>query len=333
MKTKRVIFLLILLLACTGLAGVSLLAYGFLATAVAPSEEQLVLIEPGTPFSQVALELEQAGVVNNARYFVWLSRWQDQSGRIQAGEYQFSAAATPQQVLDRLIRGDVRHYQVTFPEGLNLRETARRAATAGIAGADRFFALATDPKRAERYGIPAETLEGYLFPETYTLQSTTTAEELIAAMVNQSLEQLTPALVAAAAEQGLDRHQLVILASIIQKEAGSTEEMPLISAVFHNRLRRGIALQADPTVIYGIADFDGNLTRRHLQTPTPYNTYRHRGLPAGPIANPGQAALEAAARPAEVDYLYFVARGDGTHQFSTTLAEHNRAVRRYQLRR
>ncbi|MEZ4483867.1 MAG: endolytic transglycosylase MltG [Syntrophotaleaceae bacterium] len=182
-------------------------------------------------------------------------------------------------------------------------------------------------------GIKAASLEGYLFHRAYTFDSRTDSRQLIKAMADQCLSEMTPALLAKAKEQGLNRHQLLTLASIIQKEAGDNSEMPLISAVFHNRLRRGIALQADPTVIYGIENFDGNLTRRHLQEITPYNTYRVPGLPPGPIASPGRAALQAAANPAAVNYLYFVARGDGSHQFSNTLREHNAAVRRYQLKR
>jgi len=142
---------------------------------------------------------------------------------------------------------------------------------------------------------------------------------------------LTPELLMAANARGLDRHKLVTLASIVQKEAGNEEEMPLIAGVFHNRLRKGMRLQADPTVIYGVVNFDGNLTRRHLTTPTPYNTYTRGGLPPGPIASPGLAALRAAAFPAQSQALYFVARGDGRHEFNVTLEAHNRAVRRYQL--
>jgi len=155
----------------------------------------------------------------------------------------------------------------------------------------------------------------------------------LSAMVEQLDSQITAELLENAAALKLDRHQLITLASIVQKEAGNLMEMPLISSVFHNRLKRGMPLQADPTVIYGVADFDGNLTRKHLNTPTPYNTYRMRGLPPGPIASPGGFALHATASPAEGKDLYFVARGDGTHEFNATLKEHNRAVRRYQLRR
>jgi len=329
---KRLAGGLVLLIALT-LLGMTWWLGSFLNTAVTPPPDCLVQVQPGTALNRVAKQLEEHGVIADARRFAWLARWEGTSARIQAGDYLFSETATPATVLDRLVSGDVRKLLVTIPEGWTLREIAARVAAVGIGSADDFLALATDPELAARLGVEAATLEGYLFPETYTVQAGTTPKELIRAMVEQCNRQLSPTLLKAAAGQGLDRHQLVTLASIIQKEAGNNAEMPLISAVFHNRLRHGIPLQADPTVIYGIKDFDGNLTRRHLETPTPYNTYRHRGLPPGPIASPGLTALQAAAAPAAVNYLYFVARGDGTHEFTATLKAHNQAVRRYQLRR
>ncbi len=220
-----------------------------------------------------------------------------------------------------------------MPEGFNLQEIAARLAKTGIASNEDFLLLCYDDSFIKTLGVDAKSLEGYLFPETYTYISSTTARQLLRAMVEQLENNISPALLAQAESLGMNRHQLLTLASIIQKEAGNTMEMPLISAVFHNRLKRGIALQADPTVIYGIKDFDGNLTRKHLVTPTPYNTYRKRGLPPGPIASPGQLALHAAANPADSKDLYFVAKGDGTHEFNATLKAHNRAVRRYQLKR
>ncbi|MDT8440065.1 MAG: endolytic transglycosylase MltG [Desulfuromonadales bacterium] len=310
-----------------------LLASRFLQTPVAPSGEQQVRIAAGTPLLRIAAQLERHGIVSNGRGFVLLARWQGLAGQVQAGEYLFVEPARPAEVLHRLVSGDVRMVRYTFPEGLSLKETAARIATAGLASESEVMELLNDTELARRYQIPATSLEGYLFPETYTLRSDSNAAELVTAMLEQSRRHLTPELLTAAAARGLDRHQLVILASIIQKEAGHDAEMPLIAAVFHNRLRRGMPLQADPTVIYGIADFDGNLTRKHLATPTPYNTYQMRGLPAGPIASPGSIALHATAHPAETDALYFVSRGDGSHVFSKTLSEHNRAVRRYQLGR
>jgi UPF0755 protein len=300
---------------------------------VTPKTKQVIEIKPGSSFSRVAHQLEQAGVVSDAKRFTLLARWREATGNIHAGEYQFDATARPDEVLARLVAGDIRRFQVTIPEGFNLQEIAARLEQSGLGSAKDVLALCYDPSFIEEMKVEAASLEGYLFPETYTYTSTTTARQLLQSMVEELERKLSPALLAKARTLKLDRHGLLTLASIIQKEAGHVAEMPLISAVFHNRINRGIALQADPTVIYGIAEFDGNLTRRHLETPTPYNTYRKRGLPPGPIASPGREALDAAANPADSRALYFVARGDGTHEFSATLTEHNRAVRRYQLKR
>jgi UPF0755 protein len=300
---------------------------------VEPPETQRVRIATGTALPQIAAQLAQAGVVSDAGRFIRLARWRAAAQKLKAGEYEFTVAATPAEILDRLVAGDVIKIRITIPEGFTLREIAARVAAAGIGGAEQLLALAMDPVFASKLKVTAGTLEGYLFPETYTVNTTTGADELLQTMVAQFDRQLSTELLDAARSHGLDRHALVTLASIIQKEAGNDAEMPLISAVFHNRLRLGMRLQADPTVIYGISNFNGNLTRRDLQTPTPYNTYTRGGLPPGPIASPGLAALRAAAYPETSDALYFVSRGDGTHVFSTTLTAHNRAVQRYQLKR
>jgi len=305
----------------------------FISTPVLPAESTVVVIKAGSPFSRVASQLENAGIISDAVRFRWLARWHGATARIHAGDYLFAGEARPDEVLARLVAGDIRRFQVTIPEGFNLREIAARLAKTGIGSNDDFLMLCHDEKFIRELDIQADSLEGYLFPETYTYTSSTTARQLLRSMVDQLNRHLSPAMLDSAEALGMDRHELLTLASIIQKEAGNVMEMPLISAVFHNRLKLGIALQADPTVIYGIADFDGNLTRKHLETPTPYNTYRKRGLPPGPIASPGQFALHAAANPADTKDLYFVARGDGTHEFNATLKEHNRAVRRYQLKR
>lgn len=298
---------------------------------VTPPGIQRVKVAPGSALPQIARQLEQAGVVGDARRFARLASWREAAQKIKAGEYEFTRAATPGEILDRLVAGDVIKIRITVPEGFTLKEIAARMAAAGIGTTEQFVKAATDLARLSKLGVPGKNLEGYLFPETYTVTTTTTPVEVVHAMVAQFERQLTPDLLTAARASGLGRHELVTLASIVQKEAGNEDEMPLIAAVFHNRLRKGMLLQADPTVIYGIADFDGNLTRRHLTTPTPYNTYTQKGLPPGPIASPGLAALRAAANPAQSQALYFVARGDGRHEFNVTLEAHNRAVRRYQL--
>jgi len=328
-KLALIFFVLIAIpLLCIGLW-----LQNFVSTSIRPTESQTIEIKSGSSFSRVANQLQQSGVISDARRFTLVARWRKATGQIHAGEYLFAGSAKPDDILARLVAGDIRKFQVTIPEGFNLKEIAARLEKTDIASAEEFLSLCNDIGFLKDQGIEADSLEGYLFPETYTYTSSTTAKQLLSAMVAQLQTQLTPELLASAKSLNLNRHQLLTLASIIQKEAGNVMEMPLISAVFHNRLKRGIALQADPTVIYGIADFDGNLTRKHLETPTPYNTYRKRGLPIGPIASPGQFALHAAVNPAISNDLYFVARGDGTHEFSSTLKDHNRAVRRYQLRR
>ncbi len=305
----------------------------FLWRPVAPPEPLLVTVPRGRSFTAVARDLRDAGVIGNVTGFRLLARLHGAETAIRAGDYYFSDRARPGRILERLVSGDVQRLQITFPEGLNLWEMAAVLEQSDLRDGKAFADLARDATLIASLGIEADTLEGYLFPETYTMDSQTGSRQLIRAMVAQLERELTPELLARADELGLDRHQFLTLASIVQKEAGSDQEMPLVAAVFHNRLRRRMPLQADPTVIYGVEDYQGRITRRHLQTLTPYNTYRIPGLPVGPIANPGRSALQATAHPASVDYLYFVSRGDGTHHFSRTLAEHNAAVRRYILNR
>jgi len=201
-----------------------------------------------------------------------------------------------------------------------------------IAPAEKFLALAADPGLAQRLGVTATGLEGYCFPDTYAFIKNTPPETVLRTMVSR-FHRVFAAERAAAGDPsrlGLTDHEVVILASIVEKETARPDERPLIAGTFLNRLHRGIPLASDPTVIYGIPHFNGNLTRSDLESPTPYNTYVRAGLPSGPIANPGRAALRAALDPAPVDYLYFVSRNDGSHQFSRTLEEHNRAVREFQ---
>lgn len=329
---KRLLFLCAIILLLPLLIGGGRYAL-FLRQKVAPPEPVTVSVPRGASFAAVAQKLRDSEVISSATCFKILGRLRGDARGIHAGDYYFAEENTPGRILDRLLAGDVLRLQLTIPEGLHLKEIAQRLQQSEFKDVEAFLPLTRDADWIRSLGIEAETLEGYLFPETYTINSQTSSRRLIRAMVAQLQKQLTEDLLAKAKEQGLDRHQFLTLASIVQKEAGSDEEMPIIAAVFHNRLRLGMPLQADPTVIYGIEDFAGNITRRHLREHTPYNTYRIPGLPPGPIANPGRSALQATANPAPVDYLYFVSRGDGSHQFSKTLAEHNAAVRRYILNR
>ena len=288
-------------------------------------------IKSGTSLIRIARQLEDKGIIRSALAFRLFARWRGQEGSIQAGSYAFERAATPAQVLARLVAGDVLLTRVTIPEGFSLQQIIERLVALGVADRQRLQAAARDPQLIGRLGVQADNLEGFLFPETYSFVPGISERELLGMMVDE-FERRYRSLQSELEGSSLGKFELVTLASIIQKETGLVDEMPLISSVFYNRLRSGIPLQTDPAVIYGIADFNGNLTRADLQRPSPYNTYLNRGLPPGPIASPGLAALRAAANPVKSRFLYFVARGDGSHQFSATLREHNKAVRRFQLR-
>jgi len=299
-------------------------------------------VERGSGLAPVAYRLEKAGLVRDWRAFALLARWRDQATRLRAGEYELSPAWPAERVLEQLTVGRARSYPVVIPEGLRAVEIARRLADAGLTDADAFLATIHDPDFVRELGIDADDLEGYLYPETYRMPRGLPARDIARVMVAQFeriwREEIEPLRAAHAVREPdapvLDRHQLVTLASIVEKETGAAAERPLIASVFWNRLRRGMRLETDPTVIYGIPDFDGNLTRKHLlDASNRYNTYKIPGLPPGPIANPGVAALRAVADPPDSDYLYFVARGDGTHVFSRSYAAHERAVDEFQRRR
>ncbi len=326
---------LILIAACA--AGI--VVHQFLAwsnrplTTAEKGREMLFSLPAGQGVKQTARVLEQEGLVSDALRFALLARIEKQDKSLKAGEYVLSAAMSPRQILAQLVKGRVHLYRVTIPEGFTLVQIAGAVADAGLAPENKFLSTARDPQTAKALGIDADTLEGYLFPDTYFFPSGLDSTTIISAMVKQFRIAFTPKWRERAKALGMSVHEVVTLASIIEKETGAAEERPLISSVFHNRLKKGMRLETDPTVIYGIPDFDGDLKRKHLDTYTPYNTYKIKGLPPGPIASPGKAAIEAALYPAQSKYFYFVSKKDGTHQFSTTHKEHQAAVRKYQLRK
>ena len=242
---------------------------------------------------------------------------------------------TTAEVVDKIARGDVYVRAITFREGLNIREMAALFESGGFGIAADFIAAARNASLVSDIDPASRDLEGYLFPDTYTLQRRTTAEELVERMVSRFKKSLTPELQQKALARGLNVRQLVTLASLVEKETGKAEERPIVAGVYTNRLKIGMGLQCDPTVIYALmlaGRYDGNIRRDDLQIDSPYNTYRYAGLPPGPIAAPGEASLIAAASPADVPYLYFVSRNDGSHVFATTLDEHNRNVNEFQRR-
>lgn len=292
-----------------------------------------VVVPKGAGLRQTARILARAGVVDHPGLFVLAARLTGRQSRIQAGEYALSPAMSYRRLLHILSTGRVVLHTVLIPEGFTLRQIIDRLASAGLVDRGRALALAHDRAFLDRLGLrEAASLEGYLFPATYRLPRGLDTAAVLARMVRRFLRQWEE-IAPQARARGMTRHQVVTLASIIEREARLDRERPLISAVYHNRLKKGMPLQADPTVIYGLEHFDGNLRRVHLATDTPYNTYTRTGLPPGPICSPGLASLRAAVNPAPVDYLYFVARGDGSHHFSRTYRQHRRAVNRYQRRR
>jgi UPF0755 protein len=255
------------------------------------------------------------------------------AGELRAGEYDLSPHLTTGEILERIAEGQVRTHRIVVPEGLTATEIAQRLEENGLADAGEFLAAVRARELVNDLGVEGESLEGYLFPETYRLARGLPAAEIARAMVAQ-FHAIWPEIAPGSEALGLSMLETVTLASIVEKETGAPAERSLIAAVLHNRLRRGMRLETDPTVIYGIPHFDGNLRRDHLDdTGNPYNTYQIRGLPPGPIANPGADALRAAVEPADSSYLYFVSRNDGTHEFSSSYAAHAAAVERFQKRR
>jgi UPF0755 protein len=321
--------LLILLLAA---AAVYFHLQEFGRTPSAPAgEEHYFTVEAGQSVSAVAEGLERRGLVRSGFKFRLFARLEGYDRRLKAGEYGLKASMTPLEILTRIEKGLVRLHRLTVPEGLTVSQIAAVVEKTGLARAAEIMARAMDPAYARLQGVCAGSLEGYLFPETYLFPKTVTADGIIGAMLERFRLTFSPEWERRAKEIGLTPHEVVTLASIIEKETGDPAERPMIASVFHNRLKRGMRLETDPTVIYGVKEFDGNLTRRHLETPGPYNTYLNKGLPPGPIANPGKKAIEAALFPAQTDYLFFVSKNNGSHQFSSNLADHNRAVQHYQL--
>jgi UPF0755 protein len=297
--------------------------------------EVFVEIPAGSSVSAIANRLVAAGVLPDSLTFRIAARFTGADRRLQAGEYRFAGPSTPSAVLDRLASGDVYTRSITFPEGLTAFEMAQVFERTGFGAASAFTTAARDPELVAGLDPGARTLEGYLFPDTYALPRGAGAGGLVRAMVARFDQALTADLRSAITGRGLSIRQVVTLASLVEKETSRADERALVSAVYHNRLRIGMPLQCDPTVVYALmlaGRWNGNLRRTDLQMDSPYNTYRVRGLPPGPIASPGQASLEAAARPADVKYLYFVSRNDGSHVFASTLAEHNRNVQQWQVK-
>ena len=295
--------------------------------------EKVFSIKPGQSLAVIAQNLKTESIISNKIFFKLFTKYKKAERKLQAGEYILSASKSPEQILEIFLKGKVKLYRITIPEGMNIKEIALLVEKENFCKNEEFIDLCHDKSFIFSLGINAITLEGYLFPDTYFFPKNTDCKTVITTMMERFNTIFTEEWQKQAKTIGFSVHDIVTLASIIEKETGDALERPLISSVFHNRLKKNMRLETDPTVIYGIKNFDGNIKKEHLKIKTPYNTYQIKGLPLGPIANPGAKSLAAALNPVTSDYIFFVSKKDTTHQFSKTIQEHNKAVAKYQLRK
>lgn len=321
------------------LGGAWFLWNNFINTPASTSTGEVVYeVRPGLTLTRVARDLESKQVIKNANWFLLLARVKGQQNAMKVGEYLLTLNMKPSEVLDVITSGRSLGRNFTIAEGLNIFEIADIYGKTGFGSKSEFWRWVTDADFASSLvGERVTSLEGYLYPETYQITKYTDTKSVIRAMVARFLDVYLREVQPIALNSGMTRHQIVTLASIIEKETGAPEERPRISSVFHNRIKKGMMLQTDPTVLYGKARlagaFEMNITRKDLSTPTEYNTYVIKGLPPGPIANPGRAALLAALQPETTEYLFFVSQNDGTHIFTKKYEDHFRAVKTFQVDR
>ena len=329
LSAKKIIFLFVLIL-CLSL-GIS--AAWFAHVLVSPKkemgEDRLFIVKEGSTLRGVASGLERDGIIKTRFPVIVWGGLHGYDREIKAGEYILNPGMAPIKILDTLTKGNILTYSVTIPEGFTVKQIADLLHEKGLCDKESFLSSVYDSPVEKDGAIQVTDLEGYLYPDTYKLARGISPVSIVHMMVERFKEQTAP-LRERVDGSGMTMDEIVTLASIVEKETGRAEERPVIASVFSNRLKKRMRLESDPTVIYGIENFNGNLTKKDLRRPSPYNTYTERGLPAGPIANPGIDSIRAVLYPSNTDFLFFVSKNDGTHYFSKTLREHNRAVRKYQ---
>lgn len=324
-------------LTISGAMVVGYLSWKFIHTGVGDDPTEIIFeVPPGSTMSSVANGLKEKAIILNADLFLLYARVKNMNHRLRVGEYALKTTMSPAEILNILASGKSVTRALTVAEGLNIFEIGSVLERSGFGTQAEFMKLVKDSEFIESLlGEKISSLEGYLYPETYRITKYENMRAIITLMVKRFLLIYQQDVLSKQQLLGWTRHQVVTLASIIEKETGASFERPLISSVFHNRLQKKMKLQTDPTIIYGIADRSGvvpnNITRKDITAPTAYNTYVIEGLPPGPIANPGREALLAAVEPAQTKYLFFVSKNNGTHVFSIDLAAHSAAVRAYQL--
>jgi len=296
-------------------------------------KEKYILIANGQSSAEIAQDLKRNDVVSSAVLLHWYLRWRGPTFSLKAGEYRFKQPLSLIEVAKKIHRGDIHQYRATLPEGLTFRQVTTRLESEGFGQATAFNEICLTPDLIIDLDHEAPNLEGYLFPETYYFARNTNANLIISRFVEEFRRIWTKSRQQQADNLGMTIREIVTLASLIEKETSMPSERPLVSAVLHNRLKRNMKLECDPTVIYAvqtIKKYDGIIHRSDLEIDSPYNTYKYPGLPPGPIASPGLGSIDAALHPAEVDYLYFVSRNDGSHIFSHNYRDHHKAVLKYQ---
>ena len=294
-------------------------------------------IPEGTNFKKVSLLLAEKNIIRKSIRFSILAKLKNAEHKIKTGEYCMTMPMSPVEVLDKLIKGEVIIHSVTIPEGKNIFDVAKIMEESGLGSAAGTLEKMRDSEFIKSLGIKEESLEGFLFPDTYHFSRKTVPEKILRRMVARHNRIISPEIKKEAKQKGMTIKEVLILASLVEKETARTFEKPLIAAVFLNRLKKRMRLECDPTVIYGVKlndpNFNTRLRTKHLRKKTPYNTYRIFGLPKGPICNPGLGSIKAVLNPAETEYLYFVSKNNGTHQFSATLRKHNQAVYTFQKKK
>ncbi len=330
---KIMIYIFSVPLAVFAVAGALLLIYSNSPIESNRVTKVTVDIPTGSSFLKATRILEKAGLVTNKPLFYALATLKQATRSIRSGEYEIATSMTPSTLIEKLMRGEIKPYRVLIHEDFNLREVAARLMYYKLIDEKKFFELAYDEVFLHSMGVLADSIEGYLFPDTYTFTRSMSTRQIMRKMVDRFWDKITPDMINQAAARGLNPHEFVTFASLVGKETGYRAEKPIIAAVFYNRLKRRMPLQSDPTTVYDLEDFDGRVLRRHYLRDSPYNTYRIRGLPPGPIGNPGLDSFLAVLNPADADYLYFVSQKDGTHFFTSTLEDHNRAIRQFRQNR
>ncbi len=296
---------------------------------LAPASQ--ISIRAGMSARAIGSRLQEARLIHHARYFELLARWRGVTDQLEAGNYQLDGTRSTGQLLEALLEAPLEMVRVTIPEGLTRQEIASILQEKNLADSSRFMAITIDPTLTAKLGVPAASLEGYLFPETYFLPQDIDEEQIAQMMVEQFFSVFSDSHFARLEQIDLSLHEAVTLASIVEREAVAAVERPTIAAVFLRRLGLNRRLESCATVEFALGVHKKRLTNADLLFVSPYNTYRHRGLPPGPIGNPGRASIEATLHPVPTEYLYFVARGDGTHTFSRTNREHEAAKRAIRL--